>query len=689
VDLRPEVGTSRVQSFALVLLIGHATLFCTSSALAQATPAVSASANSQITQPKDAEPTTIKANRKASSYLPAEDGIEAKESHRGFIATLPDSAIKAAKAGSYANALGEYGFLDHADAPDTVNPALWHHARVNTANGLFKVTDRIYQVRGFDLSVMTIIEGDTGLIVTDPMTVTEAAKGGMDLYYQHRPYKPVVAVIYSHSHLDHFGGVKGVISEADVASGKVRIYAPNNFMDALVKENVVIGNAMMRRAAFQFGPLLPHGEKGQVDAGLGKASVSGSSSLIPPTNMIEKTVETHTIDGVEIVFVNTPDTEAPAEMIMYYPQFRTLNMAELVTRNLHNLLPLRGTQVRNANDWAKDINYALAEFGPKTDILISQHQWPYWGTDRIDTILRKQRDLYKFINDQTIRLINHGYKPGEIAEILKEPASLSGEWSTREFYGTVSHNSKAVYQRVLGWYDGNPANLNPLPPIEAGKKTVEYMGGAQAILTRARKDFADGQYRWVAEVLNQLVFAEPDDKQARELEADALEQLGYQSESATWRNAYLEAAQELRGKLPGAGRWQINNDLVHSMPLDAYFDFMGVRLNAPKAEGKKIVINWRFSDTKKDYILNLENSALTYLANKVSDHADATITLDRPTLNAINLQQTTFREEVMAGKISIQGDVQKLIEFNSLFDSFVPDFPVVTPMPPPANHGRD
>lgn len=685
-DLRPGLGAPYVQRFALMLLIGYVTLFCTSSAPAQSTLDFSASDSLQTTQPRDAEPATIKANRQAASHLPAEDGIEAKESQRGFIATLPDSAIKAAKAGSYANALGEYGFLDHADAPDSVNPALWHHARANNTNGLFKVTDRIYQVRGFDLSVMTIIEGDTGLIVTDPMTVTEAAKAGMNIYYQHRPFKPVVAVIYSHSHLDHFGGVKGVISEADVASGKVRIYAPNNFLDALVKENVLIGNAMMRRAAFQFGPLLPRGEKGQVDAGLGKASVSGSSSLIPPTDTIETPVEIHTIDGVQIVFVNTPDTEAPAEMIMYYPQFRTLNMAELVTRNLHNLLPLRGTQVRNANDWAKDINYALAEFGPKTDILISQHQWPYWGAERIDTILRKQRDLYKFINDQTIRLINHGYKPSEIAEILKEPASLSGEWSTREFYGTVSHDSKAVYQRVLGWYDGNPANLNPLPPVESSKKTVEYMGGSQAILTRARKDFADGQYRWVAEVLNRLVFAEPENKQARELEADALEQLGYQSESATWRNAYLEAAQELRGMLPVAGRWQINNDLVRSMPLDAYFDFMGARLNGPKAEGKKIVINWRFSDTKQDYVLNLENSALTYLANRDSDHADATIILDRPTFDAINLQQTTFREQVMTGKVSIQGDVQKLVDFNSLFDSFVPDFSVVTPMSPPADH---
>jgi len=635
----------------------------------------------QNTQPKNAEPSTVKANHAAAAHLPANDGIEEQEAHRGFIATLPDSAIKAAKAGSFANALGEYGFLDPVDAPDTVNPPLWHHARVNTASGLFKVTDRIYQVRGFDISTMTIIEGDTGLIVIDPMTVTEAAKAGLDLYYQHRPHKPVLAVIYSHSHLDHFGGVKGVVTEADVAAGKVHIYAPKGFMDAVVNENVLVGNAMMRRAAFQFGPLLPRDAKGQVDAGLGKGGVSGNSSLIPPTDTIEKPTETRTIDGVQIVFVNTPDTEAPAEMIMYYPQFRTLNMAELVTHNLHNLLPLRGTQVRDANAWAKDINYALAEFGPNTDILISQHQWPTWGTARIDTILRKQRDLYKFINDQTIRLINQGYKPDEIAEVLKQPASLSGEWSTREFYGTVSHDAKAVYQRVLGWYDGNPANLNPLPPIETGKKTVEYMGGSQSILARAHKDFADGQYRWVVQVLNQLVFAEPDNQQARELEADALEQLGYQAESATWRNAYLEAAQELRGKTPGVNQWQINTDLIATMPLDAFFDFMGVRLNGPRAEGKTIVINWHFTDTNQDYVLNLEDSALTYLSNRTSSHADATITLTRSTLNAIALQQTTFRDEVIAGRVTIDGDIGKLAEFNSLLDTFTPDFPVVTPLP--------
>jgi alkyl sulfatase BDS1-like metallo-beta-lactamase superfamily hydrolase len=297
-------------------------------------------------------------------------------------------------------------------------------------------------------------------------------------------------------------------------------------------------------------------------------------------------VETHRIDGVDIVFMNTPDTEAPAEMIMYYPQFRALNMAELVTHNLHNFLPLRGTQVRNANDWAKDINIALAEYGDKTDVLLAQHHWPTWGQDRVENLLRKQRDLYKYINDQTIRLINHGYPPSEIAETLKLPASLSSEWSERQFYGTVSHDSKAVYQRMLGWYDGNPANLNPLPPVQTGRKFVEYMGGSEAVLERARKDFARGEYRWVAQVTNQLVFADPNNQKARELEADALEQLGYQSESATWRNAYLEAALELRGKtLPARGGGTASPDVVQAMPLDDYFDYLGVRLNGPKAEG--------------------------------------------------------------------------------------------------------
>jgi alkyl sulfatase BDS1-like metallo-beta-lactamase superfamily hydrolase len=502
------------------------------------------------------------------------------------------------------------------------------------------------------------------------------------LYYQHRPKKPVLAVIYSHSHVDHFGGVKGVISEADVATGKVQVIAPLGFMEALTKENVLVGNAMSRRGQFQFGGLLPKSDKGLVDAGLGKGPAGGSVTLISPTETIEKPVETHRIDGVDIVFMNTPDTEAPAEMIMYYPQFRALNMAELVTHNLHNFLPLRGTQVRNANDWAKDINIALAEYGDKTDVLLAQHHWPTWGKDRVGNLLRKQRDLYKYINDQTIRLINHGYTPSEIAETLKLPASLSSEWSERQFYGTVSHDSRAVYQRMLGWYDGNPANLNPLPPVQTGRKYVEYMGGVEAVLQRAREDFAKGEYRWVAQVTNQLVFADPNNQKARELEADALEQLGYQSESATWRNAYLEAALELRGKtLTAREGGTASPDVVQAMPLDDYFDYLGVRLNGPKAEGKTIVLNWHFTDTKQDYVLNLENSALTYLAKRSSDHADASLILTRATLNSINLRQTTFRDAVLDGRIQVEGDPLKLVDLMSLFDTFVPNFAIVTPKP--------
>jgi alkyl sulfatase BDS1-like metallo-beta-lactamase superfamily hydrolase len=632
--------------------------------------------------PKDATPKTIEVNRAAAGQRPAEDQIDFQDAERGFIATLPEPALKVTGANPFGEAMSEYAFLDRTDAPDTVNPALWRQARVNLKNGLFKVTDRIYQIRGLDISNMTIIEGDTGLIIIDPLTYTETARKGLELYYQHRPKKPVLAVIYSHSHVDHFGGVKGVISEADVATGKVQVIAPLGFMEALTKENVLVGNAMSRRGQFQFGGLLPKSDKGLVDAGLGKGPAGGSVTLISPTETIEKPVETHRIDGVDIVFMNTPDTEAPAEMIMYYPQFRALNMAELVTHNLHNFLPLRGTQVRNANDWAKDINIALAEYGDKTDVLLAQHHWPTWGKDRVGNLLRKQRDLYKYINDQTIRLINHGYTPSEIAETLKLPASLSSEWSERQFYGTVSHDSRAVYQRMLGWYDGNPANLNPLPPVQTGRKYVEYMGGVEAVLQRAREDFAKGEYRWVAQVTNQLVFADPNNQKARELEADALEQLGYQSESATWRNAYLEAALELRGKtLTAREGGTASPDVVQAMPLDDYFDYLGVRLNGPKAEGKTIVLNWHFTDTKQDYVLNLENSALTYLAKRSSDHADASLILTRATLNSINLRQTTFRDAVLDGRIQVEGDPLKLVDLMSLFDTFVPNFAIVTPKP--------
>jgi alkyl sulfatase BDS1-like metallo-beta-lactamase superfamily hydrolase len=646
-----------------------------------ATIAGTAAAQPQTVPSKDAADTTRAANQAVRAGLPFEDGQSFDDARRGLIAEFGDRVV-ARPDGRPVWSLKPYGFLAKEDAPDTVNPSLWRHARLNMANGLFKVTDRVYQLRGIDLSNMTIIEGDSGLIVIDPLVSVEVASAAMEFYFEHRPRKPVVAVIYTHSHVDHFGGVRGVVSEADVAAGKVKIWAPSGFMEEAVGENVIAGNAMARRALYQFGPLLPKGERGQVDAGLGKTASLGSVTLIAPTNLINKPVETHRIDGIEIVFELTPGAEAPSEMIMYYPQFRVLNMAEITSQNFHNLLPLRGALVRDANVWSKHIGGALHRYGGKSDILIAQHNWPVWGQPRIQNFLRKQRDLYKFVHDQSVRLMNQGYNPGEMAEAIKLPESLSKEWSTRAYYGNLKHNVKAVYQRYLGWYDANPANLDPLPTAPAAKKALEYMGGADAALRRARDDYARGEFRWVAHVASQIVFAEPANQEARNLAADALEQLGYQAESATWRNAYLQGAMELRfgvPKVPGAAI--ASPDVISALTLDMYFDFLGVRLNGDKAAGKTAVLNWQFTDTKQNYVLNLENSTLTALPDAQAANADATLTLTRATLNDILLQKITFPTALESGQIAVSGKREKLLELLGMLDTFPGMFPIVEPRP--------
>ena len=630
---------------------------------------------------KDATEATRAANRAAIAQVPLADRQSFEDARRGFIEALGDKLITRPD-GRLVWTLQGYEFLESEFAPDSVHPGLWRHARVNMANGLYRVTDRVYQLRGFDVSNMTIIEGDTGLIVIDPLISTEVAKAAMELYLKHRPHKPVVAVIYSHSHVDHFGGVRGIVSADDVAAGKVTIWAPAGFMAAAVGENVIAGNAMLRRALFQFGAMLPRGERGQVDTGLGKSVSLGTVTLIPPTNLIEKPLETHRIDGVEIVFELTPDAEAPAELIMYYPDFRVLNMTEITTQNFHNLLPMRGALVRDSLSWSKYIGGALHRYGASSEVLIAQHNWPVWSGERVRGFMRKQRDAYKFVHDQTVRLMNYGYVGAEIAEMVKLPASLNQEWSAHSFYGNLKHNIRAIYQRYLGHYDGNPANLDALPPVAAAKKSVEYMGGADAVLKKARADFARAEYRWVAQVASQLVFADPANRDARELAADAFEQLGYQAESATARNAYLQGAFELRNGVPnlpaGSGAAP---DIIRSLPLDMYFDFMAVRLNGAKAAGKTMVLNWRFTDSNQNYVLNLENSALTFVEDMQADDADATLTLTRATLDEISLRKTTFASALQSGQIAISGKKEKLAELLGMLDDFPIRFPVVEPRP--------
>ena len=632
--------------------------------------------------PKDASPTTHAQNRAVLGALPFLDTQDFDDARRGFLGSLPEVEIKNDQ-GRVVWSLKDYAFLGDEQAPPTVNPSLWRQARLNMHHGLFQVTDRIYQIRGFDISNMTIIEGDRGLIIIDPLISTEVARAGLDLYTAHRGRRPVTAVIYTHSHTDHYGGVRGVVDEADVKRGAVEIIAPVRFMEEIVSENVLAGTPMIRRAHFQFGATLPKGPRGQVDAGLGKVTSRGTVTLIPPTRIIAAPVETHQVDGVEIVFQLAPETEAPAEMHMFYPALRALNLAENATHNLHNTYPIRGAQVRDANAWARYLNEALDRFARDVEVVFAQHHWPVWDNPRVIDFLTKQRDLYKYLHDQTVRLMNHGYKAAEIAERLALPKSLRGTWHVRGYYGTLSHNSKAVYQRYLGWYDANPANLNPLPPVERGRKYVEYMGGAEAAIARARADFAKGEYRFVAEAMSHVVFADPSNTEARQLGADALEQMGYAAESATWRNAYLLGAFELRqGRPHTVARAPVSPDVLRAMSVEHIFDLLGVRLNGDKAEGRRIVVNWIFPDLARPYVLNLENCALTYLADRRSDRADATVTLDRATLNRLILRELSIPDAMQSGRARVDGDPARVAELFGLLDDFTLMFEVVEPKRP-------
>jgi alkyl sulfatase BDS1-like metallo-beta-lactamase superfamily hydrolase len=669
-----KAGGSAMTTWARTVEIIHrgAWMALAASTIGAASPAMSQDA-------KPAQPAVATANRAVQSLLPFGDRADFADAEHGFIATIPDATITG-PSGNLVWSQKDYAFLDKDQVPDTVNPSLWRMAQLNRRHGLFKVVDGLYQIRGLDLSNMTLVEGNIGLIIVDPGLSVESARAGLELYYQHRPRRPIVAIIYTHSHADHFGGVRGVLSDADVATGKVTIIAPQDFTERAVSENVIAGNAMRRRSLFQFGPLLPKGERGQVDAGLGKTSSLGSLSLIAPNDIVSRPRESRTIDGVEIAFAMAPNSEAPAELYLYFPSFHVLDMAEIATHTFHNLLPFRGTEIRDALAWSKYINEALVAFGDSTEVVIGQHHWPVFGGDRSRNFLAKQRNLYKHVHDQTLRLLNQGFTPAEIAERIKLPASLANEWAKRDYYGAVRHNAKAIYQKYLGWYDGNPANLDPLPPVEGAKKYIAYMGGADAVIRRAREDFRNGEYRFVAEVANKLVFAEPDNKEARDLAADAYEQLGYLAESATWRNAYLYAAYELRHGPAKTGRGPtLNPDTVAAVPTEMLFDLFGVQLNGPKAEGKHIVINWEITDTKQSYVLTLEDATLIATPNTRAKSADASLISPRDALNAIALRRIGIGEAMGSGRIKVDGDAAKVAELFSLLDTFNPNFEIVEP----------
>ena len=610
------------------------------------------------------------------------DDADFERASRGLIATHPTGVIQ----GDFGIAwdVSRPNFIDvGAPCPDTVHPSLWRQAQLNSIHGLFEVAPGCWQARGYDISNITFVEGATGWIVIDPLTATACARDCLALANAQLGERPVVAVIYTHSHLDHFGGVHGVTTQDDVDAGRCRIIAPEHFMREAVAENLLAGNAMMRRALYQFGPLLPPGPRGHIDCGLGKATPLSSAGLIAPTEDITHTGEELVVDGVRIVFQLTPQTEAPAEMNFFFPDRVDggkgwLCMAENCTHTMHNLIPIRGAQARDSLSWSKYIGESMELFAAHTEVLFASHHWPRWGADDVRQYLILQRDLYKWMHDQTLRHANQGLVPTEIAEVMSLPPEFAAEGHTTGYYGHLVHNVKAVYQRYLSWYDGNPAHLHQHPPVEAGTRYVELAGGADALLGHARAAYDRGDYRWVAEVVNHLVFADPTNTAARELQADALEQLGFATESATFRNAYLMGAQELRHGSPppfAAPR----RGLVRALPIDQLLDTWAVRLVAENVGGLRRTVNLDVTDLGEQWVVMLSNRALSYVAGRHADDANATVHATRETLAAIGNEETTLEAAIAAGAAVVDGDPTALTDITKHLEGFLTGFAIIEP----------
>lgn len=615
---------------------------------------------------------TKEANDALLSYLPFSDSTDFKNATKGFIATIPEGVIKDEQ-GNVIYSMNDFDFLKE-QTPNTANPSLWRQSRLNAINGLFKVSENIYQIRGFDLANMTLIKGNTGWIVIDPLTTKETVVASMDLVKEHLGDFPVRAVLLTHSHVDHFGGMRGLVSEADVKSGKVRVIAPEGFFEHAISENVMGGNTMSRRASYMYGNLLPKGKTGSLGSGLGTTTAKGNTGILEPNDYISKEGgETRVIDGVTIDFMYTPESEAPAEMMFYFPQFKAFCQAENISHTLHNLYTLRGAQVRNGQKWSIYIDRSLQRYGDEVEVSFGSHHWPTWGNADIVTYWENQRDLYRFIHDQTLRLANEGYTSTEIAEMLKLPAALDKEFYNRGYYGSVSHDAKAQYQLYFGWFDGNPSNLNPLPPTDAGIKYVEYMGGAENVLSQARKSFDKGEYRWVAEVLKHLVFADPGNQAARNLLADAYEQLGYIAESGPWRNFYLSGAMELRsGKkvLPIGGT--TSPDMINGMSSELFFNYIAMRYKGTEEHDNKYNFNFVLTDRDEEVGLVVSNGVVNpRVGNPLTKDVTATITISRMDLAILTSGQDVKVDDLIeGGKIKIEGNAAAFRDFLGNLDYF-------------------
>jgi alkyl sulfatase BDS1-like metallo-beta-lactamase superfamily hydrolase len=601
------------------------------------------------------------------SDLSIEDRSDFENAERGRIDALEPCLVRAAD-GRVVWDLEAYSYLD-ADCPDTVNPSLWRQAQLCAKHGLFEVTAGIYQVRGMDLSNMTIVEGDTGVIVIDPLISAETAAAALALYRRNRGDRPVTGVVYTHSHADHFGGVEGVLPDG---AGDVPILAPEGFLEHAVSENVYAGVAMNRRANYMYGAFLDRSPTGQVSTGLGIATSEGSVGLIAPTVDITRTGQQETVDGVTMVFQITPGTEAPAEMNFHFPDRRALCMAENATHNLHNLLTLRGALVRDPRVWSRYLNEAIELFAADTDVAFASHHWPTWETGNVVRFLSQQRDLYAYLHDQTLRMLNNGSTGMEIAEDIELPPALESAWHAHGYYGSVSHNVKAVYQRYMGWFDGNPTSLWQHPPQAAATRYVDVIGGPQAVLEKARSYAETGDLRFAAELLKHAVFADPEDAAAREALAEVYQRLGYGCENATWRSFYLSGALELREGVKPPTLGDLGAGMAGALTVEQLFDAIAIRVDGPRAAGQTLAIDWRFTDIGSTIRLVLSNGALIPTANPKAGGADLTLSLSKAQLLG-----------VLAGRgldgIEHTGDPSALARLVAVLDTPDPAFPIVTP----------
>lgn len=623
----------------------------------------------------EATPATIQANTQLAKDLKLGDQQDFEDAKRGFIAR-PNGKVLSAD-GTVLHDYDAYQFIE-GQAPDTVNPSLWRHALLNAQMGLFKVTDGVYQLRGFDIANITLIEGKSGWIVVDALTSRESASAAMAFARKHLSDKPVTALIFTHSHADHFGGALGIITPEEVAKRKVPVLASAGFMEESTGENVMVGSAMGRRSMYQFGKNLERSAKGNVDTGLGKNVVYGAVGILAPTQLITKPTEELVLDGVRFVFHNVPGAEAPAEMTFAVPDKKLYGGAENLAMTMHNLLPVRGAKVRDALRWSEYMQQALDQLSD-AEIYVGQHNWPIWGKARIAEFITMHRDVYKYTHDQTVRLLNAGLTPREIADKVILPKSLSSYFGTRGYYGDLRHNTKAVYQFYMGAYDGNPANLNPLPPQESAKHYLELIGGADKAVAAAQTAYDKGEYRWAAELLNQAVFGQPDHKGAKELLAKTYEQMGYMAEAATWRNSYLTAAAELRNGPPTKGISKSDViEMLHQTPIERFLEAMAAGLNGPDAEGKDLKVNLVLTDTKESYVLWIENAVLHFKRAEPASDANATLTLTKPIFVKMIAGTAGVKDTLLSDDLKIGGSKMDLVRFFGLIDKAPGTFPIVT-----------